>query len=145
MSTPKRTGSPAMSEGRTKMAKMSHESDKASTAELPARQHGQEAQVAVKLRSASKAARNDPKPPDYWNNLFASALSGRNAGDSPSRSAGNNRAAGCATHPDPTPVRPDPSAVPGRSEASTPVDNPHRRGDGPIAGHAEESSSDHST
>ncbi|KAK3896882.1 hypothetical protein C8A05DRAFT_20243 [Staphylotrichum tortipilum] len=73
MDAPKRTRSPAESEICGKKAKTSHESGNVVAGQLPGRQqqHGSEVQVRVKLRSTSKAIRNDPY---YWDNLSASAF-----------------------------------------------------------------------
>ncbi len=125
------------------MARISHQSDNAVAVELLAQQRIGEVQVTVKLRSTSKALRNDPKPADHWEKLLASTLSGSDTDDGLSTfSAEDSRAPGCPTHP-PTPVQPISSTAQDRPEPSVSEDDSHPHGDRPVTGDAEESNCDH--
>ena len=144
MDSTKRPHSPAGSERCAKVAKILHESDNVVAAEPPGQHHSAEVQVTVKLRSISKAARNDPNPPDeYWQQLLAPALSSMDAGSRPSTASENGQTTRCPPHPV-APGQSSPSTTLGGSEASTSVDDSHPYGNGPIGGHAEEGTSDHS-
>jgi hypothetical protein len=139
----KRTRNPAESERSSKMTRISRQSDNAVAAGPLAQQRIDEVQVTVKLRSASKAVQNDPKPPDYWEKLRVPELSGRDPGDGPPTSSDDSRTTSRPSQP-PTPMRPKFSTAPGSPKSSVSEDHSHTHRDMSIARCAEESNSGHS-